>query len=496
MIDKLAPEWASLPTLKTGTSYYGQGGKSFSQLQDFYRQQVARGGGDVGGLDLAFGQDNAQAKEQAAAEAKRKDEEDKRRKEQIARQLSSARDLLTSNEAALRVAEATTPLGKLGAEYDQQRARRMREYADLLRAALSDEERRALITSQQKAIGVAEVAYKKELKQLTEDQLKTEQERATLAIDAERERAQALQESLSYMQELSSRDSIGAGFQQGIQSYVDSIGNMRDAVGQLTTDTIGGLSNALGELATTGTAKYREFAVSILKDTGAMIMKQLVLKTIMSVIGGIGGGAGKAFEMPGAGFLPTGGFGGPLQSFAGGGYTGRGTRSGGMDGQGGFMAMLHPHETVTDHMRSGPGLIMPLRRGRNGVAAAYPAIPGIPSGGAGGGMDGSPDVLGAAGGAMPGSSSSSTSRFERTDAVLTRLVEAAKQGSIATAAAAVAAGGGGMTRVQLEVSKINNVEYITLEQAQGIANAAANRSTARERRSLQGSPAARRGVGI
>jgi lambda family phage tail tape measure protein len=496
MIDKLAPEWASLPTLKTGTSYYGQGGKSFSQLQDFYRQQVARGGGDVGGLDLAFGQDNAQAKEQAAAEAKRKDEEDKRRKEQIARQLSSARDLLTSNEAALRVAEATTPLGKLGAEYDQQRARRMREYADLLRAALSDEERRALITSQQKAIGVAEVAYKKELKQLTEDQLKTEQERATLAIDAERERAQALQESLSYMQELSSRDSIGAGFQQGIQSYVDSIGNMRDAVGQLTTDTIGGLSNALGELATTGTAKYREFAVSILKDTGAMIMKQLVLKTIMSVIGGIGGGAGKAFEMPGAGFLPTGGFGGPLQSFAGGGYTGRGTRSGGMDGQGGFMAMLHPHETVTDHMRSGPGLIMPLRRGRNGVAAAYPAIPGIPSGGAGGGMDGSPDVLGAAGGAMPGSSSSSTSRFERTDAVLTRMVEAAKQGSIATAAAAVAAGGGGTTRVQLEVSKINNVEYITLEQAQGIANAAANRSTARERRSLQGSPAARRGVGI
>jgi phage-related minor tail protein len=363
----------------------------------------------------------------------------------------------------------------------------MREYADLLRAALSDEERRALITSQQKAIGAAEVAYKKELKQLTEDQLKTEQERASLAIDAERERAQALQESLSYMQELSSRDSIGAGFQQGIQSYVDSIGNMRDAVGQLTTDTIGGLSNALGELATTGTVKFREFAVSVLKDTGTMIMKQLVLKTIMSALSGPSGIA-KMFEMPGAGFLPTGSFGGPLQSFAGGGYTGRGTRSGGMDGKGGFMAMLHPNETVTDHMRSGPA----IRRG----AAAYPAIPGIPSGGAGGGMDGSPDVLGSAGGVMPGSSSSSTSRFERTDAVLTRMVEAAKQNSVATAAAAVAAGGGGITRVQLETTRINNIEYVTLEQAQGIANAAANRSTARERRSLQSSPAARRSVGV
>jgi hypothetical protein len=36
-------------------------------------------------------------------------------------------------------------------------------------------------------------------------------------------------------------------------------------------------------------------------------------------------------------------------SFAGGGYTGNGPRSGGVDGQGGFRAILHPRETVTDH---------------------------------------------------------------------------------------------------------------------------------------------------
>lgn len=38
-------------------------------------------------------------------------------------------------------------------------------------------------------------------------------------------------------------------------------------------------------------------------------------------------------------------------SFDGGGYTGDGTRTGGLDGKGGFMAMLHPRETVTDHTR-------------------------------------------------------------------------------------------------------------------------------------------------
>ncbi len=40
-IDKLSPEWASFPTLKTGTSYYGQGGKSFGELERFYSQRLA-----------------------------------------------------------------------------------------------------------------------------------------------------------------------------------------------------------------------------------------------------------------------------------------------------------------------------------------------------------------------------------------------------------------------------------------------------------------------
>lgn len=37
--------------------------------------------------------------------------------------------------------------------------------------------------------------------------------------------------------------------------------------------------------------------------------------------------------------------------FEGGGYTGSGVRAGGMDGKGGFMAMVHPNETVIDHTK-------------------------------------------------------------------------------------------------------------------------------------------------
>lgn len=42
-----------------------------------------------------------------------------------------------------------------------------------------------------------------------------------------------------------------------------------------------------------------------------------------------------------------------LPSLEGGGYTGPGLRTGGLDGRGGFMAMLHPNETVIDHTQGG-----------------------------------------------------------------------------------------------------------------------------------------------
>ena len=55
--------------------------------------------------------------------------------------------------------------------------------------------------------------------------------------------------------------------------------------------------------------------------------------------------------MMGMGPGGTGGSGilGSLFSFEGGGSTGSAPRTGGMDGKGGFLALLHPRETVTDH---------------------------------------------------------------------------------------------------------------------------------------------------
>lgn len=75
-----------------------------------------------------------------------------------------------------------------------------------------------------------------------------------------------------------------------------------------------------------------------------------------AVMGGLSGGFGGFGGQAGVGMgnplnLGTGiGF-GSYGSFDGGGFTGYGSRSGGIDGKGGFPAVLHPNETVIDHTR-------------------------------------------------------------------------------------------------------------------------------------------------
>jgi hypothetical protein len=102
---------------------------------------------------------------------------------------------------------------------------------------------------------------------------------------------------------------------------------------------------------------FLESVADALMDAAKQMIAQYIAIGVARMIAGLGGGGA-----PG-GFAPTG----PLAavgninpmptsfvpSFAGGGFTGSGARSGGLDGQGGFMAMLHPRESVIDHTRPG-----------------------------------------------------------------------------------------------------------------------------------------------
>jgi len=92
------------------------------------------------------------------------------------------------------------------------------------------------------------------------------------------------------------------------------------------------------------------------------IARQLESKVWQQLFGGMGGGSGGGGGLGGIFKGLLGGFSGGVKvptsvlsaiapSFDGGGYTGSGPRSGGLDGKGGFLAKLHPQETVIDHTR-------------------------------------------------------------------------------------------------------------------------------------------------
>ncbi len=83
------------------------------------------------------------------------------------------------------------------------------------------------------------------------------------------------------------------------------------------------------------------------------------IKDIFASMGNIGktGSTGSASASGGGGNIWSTIFSGfsSLFSWDGGGYTGDGSRSGGVDGKGGFLAVMHPRETVIDHTKGGRG---------------------------------------------------------------------------------------------------------------------------------------------
>jgi len=87
------------------------------------------------------------------------------------------------------------------------------------------------------------------------------------------------------------------------------------------------------------------------QDILRIVTRKLVIEPMGNALTGMLGNA-----MGGSGGMIGGDLGNALAdligfNFDGGGYTGNAARSGGLDGKGGFMAMMHPQETVVDHTK-------------------------------------------------------------------------------------------------------------------------------------------------
>tara|TARA_R110000796_G_scaffold11776_2_gene39547 strand:- start:1281 stop:3104 length:1824 start_codon:yes stop_codon:yes gene_type:complete len=114
---------------------------------------------------------------------------------------------------------------------------------------------------------------------------------------------------------------------------------------KIATSASRDLGNSLMSLAegtTTVKDAFKSMATNIIKELYRVMVVQQAVRGIMGAFGYSQGSTG--------GYIPT-----PVPGAEGGGYTGSGSRSGGVDGRGGFHAILHPQETVIDHTK-GQGL--------------------------------------------------------------------------------------------------------------------------------------------
>jgi hypothetical protein len=141
-----------------------------------------------------------------------------------------------------------------------------------------------------------------------------------------------IRESVALLAEELESGRLPGGVKQYEQAVVDLIGNTDTAIEKTKSlvDELGLSFTSAFEDAIVGGKSFQD----VLKGLGQDILRISVRKSITEPLGGF---FTKAL--------------GSLFSFDGGGYTGSAPRSGGLDGKGGFLAMMHPQEDVIDRTK-------------------------------------------------------------------------------------------------------------------------------------------------
>ncbi len=194
-------------------------------------------------------------------------------------------------------------------------------------------------TDEQKAAAIAQVNAEMQ-RQITIMALTEEAKRRQVDLDA-----QMVGSTMTYRQAI---EALGAAkaqqaiADQAAQASADNLRQAQEFAAQQTQALKDGLVGAIIE---------GENFSDVLGNVAQALAKAALQAALFGEGPMAGGGSGFLGGLfgGGGGFLSAL-FGGK-PSFAGGGFTGAGPRSGGIDGQGGFPAILHPNETVIDHTR-------------------------------------------------------------------------------------------------------------------------------------------------
>ena len=139
--------------------------------------------------------------------------------------------------------------------------------------------------------------------------------------------------------------------EDGFSSFHTGIKTMQDEMQGVFKKSYDGLTQLTMDFLEKGKASFKDYATSIVRELIRIAVQKLIIDRMF---GSIGGSLSSFRDRVKSGIeynnLTDGDtlFG---RDYDGGGYTGMGARAGGMDGKGGFPAMLHPNETVVDHTK-------------------------------------------------------------------------------------------------------------------------------------------------
>lgn len=135
---------------------------------------------------------------------------------------------------------------------------------------------------------------------------------------------------------------------RSLMEYAEDAKRVGKDIGDALVSGFGAAEDAIVEFAQTGKFSFSDFASSVISDLLRISVRSAITGPLAGLLGSALGG------LPGAaagGALTS--FISALTSFDGGGHTGNAPRSGGLDGKGGFLAMMHPRERVYDETRGG-----------------------------------------------------------------------------------------------------------------------------------------------
>jgi len=135
---------------------------------------------------------------------------------------------------------------------------------------------------------------------------------------------------------------------QQVRKYYETTTDLAGQLGGAFVSAFRSAEDAIADFVRSGKFDFRSLTSSIMADLARIAARRFILGPIANALSGALGGLGGGIGLGALAGAP-----GKVPSFAGGGHTGYGARSGGLDGMGGRLALVHPRERIIDEDRPG-----------------------------------------------------------------------------------------------------------------------------------------------